>query len=173
MGSATCSETSAEAQLKAALCAISPPFCLPGLEIMDANPIYDNLARLPYFQKHTPSGSSLKQFYHYTQWIRQAGFAARFAKYDYGLVQNRKIYGQDIPPEYNLSNIKTKVRAWAGLDDQLGDPVDAKKLEDKLKAFKIDSKFNWLHNCGHMTFMWGKDSGKHFIDDLIAEVKAN
>jgi len=59
------------------------------------------------------------------------------------------------------------------LDDQLGDPVDAKKLEDKLKAFKIDSKFNWLHNCGHMTFMWGKDSGKHFIDALIAEVKAN
>jgi hypothetical protein len=78
MSPGACSETSAQSRFRAALCVVAPPFCVADLELTDADPKYDNIKRLPYFQKHTPSGSSLKQFYHYTQWIRQSGSHAKF-----------------------------------------------------------------------------------------------
>lgn len=117
MSPGTCSETSKDAEFRAALCAIAKPFCLAGLELTDADPRYDNIKRLPYFQKHTPSGSSLKQFYHYTQWIRQLPGKYKFQKYDYGYYLNREHYGTEIAPEWDMSHITTKVRAWSGLND--------------------------------------------------------
>lgn len=173
MSPGTCSETSKDAEFRAALCVIAKPFCLAGLEITDANPKYDNIKRLPYFQKHTPSGSSLKQFYHYAQWIKQFGALPKFQKYDYGYYQNRIHYGTEIAPEWDMSHIRTKVRAWAGLNDALADLKDTKRLESKLKELGVDAKMNYLDNCGHMTFMWGKNSGTHFIDAIIKELKMN
>ena len=93
--------------------------------------------------------------------------------YDYGYYLNRQHYGTEIAPEWDMGHIKTKVRAWSGLNDDLGDPTDSKLLEKKLKELGVDSKFTYLNGCGHMTFMWGLDSGRHFIDDILKELKQN
>lgn len=41
-------------------------------------------------------------------------------------------YGTPVPPEYNFSNITAPVALFVGSEDKLADPVDVKKLADKL-----------------------------------------
>lgn len=43
----------------------------------------------------------------------------KFQKYDHGTEENLKLYGVATPPEYNLSNIKTKVHIMYGSNDYL------------------------------------------------------
>lgn len=42
-----------------------------------------------------------------------------FRKYNYGKLQNKKIYGQDIPPSYNLSKVTTPVALYYAEHDAL------------------------------------------------------
>lgn len=172
MSPGACSESSAQARFNAALCELDKPLCVANLEIFDADPKYDNTKRLPYFKKHAPSGSSLKQFYHYTQWLRQRGSRAKFQKYDYGYYKNLQVYGQETAPEWDLRNIKTKVRAWAGLQDSLADPTDVQLLATRLQEYGVDAKFTFIDQCGHMTFLWGLNSGQKFIDAILEEIKS-
>ena len=51
---------------------------------------------MPVIAAHFPSGSSSKNFVHYTQ-IAKSG---QFKNFDYGEKQNMKIYGQKQPPFY-------------------------------------------------------------------------
>lgn len=140
----------------AELCKIAKPLCNAFLSIADANPKYDNTDRLPYFMKHSPSGSSLMQFLHYKQWVLQNGKHPEFTMYDYGYFENQKKYGQHSPPVWNLQNIKTKVRAFVGRQDKLGDVTDNSLLAARLNSYGVDATFRFYNDCGHMTFMWSK-----------------
>lgn len=46
-------------------------------------------------------------------------FTGRFHKLDYGVAKNMILYGSQQPPEYNLSNIRTKVHIIYGTNDYL------------------------------------------------------
>lgn len=167
-----CSETSAQSEFESALCKIAKPFCNGILAIADANPEYDNTKRLPYFMKHEPSGSSLMQFYHYKQWVKESDKHPEFKMYNYGHKENEKIYGQKTPPVWNLGNIKTKVRAYVGRQDKLGDIKDNSLLASKLNELGVDATFKWYQDCGHMTFMWGlPETAGLIIDDVIEDLK--
>lgn len=50
-------------------------------------------------------------------------FLGRFQKFDYGPSKNMKLYKSRKPPEYNLSNVKTKVHIIYGTNDYLVDPA--------------------------------------------------
>ncbi|XP_034250214.1 lipase 1-like [Thrips palmi] len=52
---------------------------------------------------HYPAGSSIRQMQHYAQGVN----SGKFAQYDYGKDRNLDLYGQETPPEYNLTNIRT------------------------------------------------------------------
>lgn len=45
--------------------------------------------------------------------------SGRFQKYDHGLEKNRRIYDKPQPPQYNLSNIRTKLHILYGTHDLL------------------------------------------------------
>lgn len=45
--------------------------------------------------------------------------AGKFHKLDYGSSKNLKLYGSRKPPEYNLTNIRTKVHIMYGTHDLL------------------------------------------------------
>lgn len=47
----------------------------------------------------------------------------RFQKLDHGLTTNLKLYGIQQPPEYNLSNIQTKIHIIYGTNDYVISPV--------------------------------------------------
>ncbi|XP_034240149.1 lipase 1-like [Thrips palmi] len=62
---------------------------------------------------HYPAGSSIRQIRHFSQCIA----AGKFMQYDYGKARNQALYGQDLPPEYNLTNIRTPTYLMYALGD--------------------------------------------------------
>ncbi len=40
-----------------------------------------------------------------------------FRKYDYGRLNNKKLYGNEQPPQYNLTNIRAPVHIYYGYGD--------------------------------------------------------
>ena len=47
----------------------------------------------------------------------------KFRRYDFGKKKNIEIYGQEEPPEYNISMITAPVATYWSDNDWLGDPV--------------------------------------------------
>lgn len=43
----------------------------------------------------------------------------RFQKFDFGSTENLEVYGSSTPPEYNLTNVKTKIHIIYGTHDYL------------------------------------------------------
>lgn len=88
-----------------------------------------------------PNSSSMKQFLHFAQLLRskqklfkkKSNFSnhsllfyieicsiflgARFAKYDYGIDENMKLYGTKKPPLYDLSKVTAPVAIFYGKND--------------------------------------------------------
>jgi len=62
---------------------------------------------LPVILGHTPAGASTHTVIHFAQGIN----SGKFQEFDYGRYENVKRYGQEHPPEYDL----TKVTAPVGL----------------------------------------------------------
>lgn len=62
---------------------------------------------------NSPNTISTKQFVHFGQLIR----SGLFRKFDYKRSANLRIYGQAEPPEYDLSNVMTKLFVYYGARD--------------------------------------------------------
>ena len=65
----------------------------------DWHPDIDNNARLAVDIAHSPSGAGWRQITHYDQTYQ----AKRFQRYDFGKKENLVRYGQEQPPEYDLT----------------------------------------------------------------------
>ena len=127
----------------------------------DANAERDNMERADVFIGHFPSGTSLKNV---VKW-QQGTQVDAFRKFDYGVEENRKKYGQDQPPNYNISNIEHKVHLFAGGEDLLSNPTDVQRLKEELK----NSVLYEYPKMGHLTFMTGIDMS--FMNDVILALK--
>ncbi len=117
---------------------------------MDADPKIDNLKRMGYYMWHEPAGTSIKNMKH---WM-QLHDSDRCQKFDYGKQQNLKVYGTEIPPAFNLSNIKTNVHLMAGDTDLLADPIDVVRIYNEIKDSSINATLRMYH-MGHATFLIG------------------
>ncbi|GBM04471.1 Lysosomal acid lipase/cholesteryl ester hydrolase [Araneus ventricosus] len=89
-----------------------------------------NSTRIHVYAAHTPAGTSVKSVIHYAQLY----LSRKFAKYDYGKEENFAHYGQETPPEYDLSPITAPVAVIWASHDNLADPTDVKLLLKKLKS---------------------------------------
>lgn len=65
-------------------------------------------------------GSSLKQFAHYGQNIKDRAFR----RWDHGMIRNRNLYGSVTPPSYNLGLITVDVTMHYTVSDTLLDERD-------------------------------------------------
>jgi len=107
----------------------------------------NNLKRIPIFMSHIPSGSSLKALLHLVQMFRKD----KFQKYDYGIENNKKIYGTEKVAEYDLGKIKDfPIALFSGENDRLAHPKDVEWLAENLKETLIYSKS--FEKMGHMSF---------------------
>jgi lysosomal acid lipase/cholesteryl ester hydrolase len=67
---------------------------------------------------HSPAGASAASIIHYAQGVN----SAKFMMYNYGRQQNLIEYGQELPPEYNVSKITAPVAMYWGQNDWLASP---------------------------------------------------
>ncbi|CAG0895845.1 unnamed protein product [Cyprideis torosa] len=107
---------------------------------------------IPHIVGHTPAGTSTKNVLHFAQGVKRPGFHM----FDYGTASNQEIYGQEEPPEYDLSKTTVPVFLYYGENDWLTVPRDVLWLSKRLPNLKgLDripfKKFN------HLDFLWAED----------------
>jgi len=107
-------------------------FCMFNYLMRWGDDYWDRTRKFLYFSQ-TPGGTSARTI---AQWMQQAA-SGRFGAYDHGSAElNRKHYGTDAAPDYQLANIRMPVSVIYGGDDHL---LDHSKLIDSLPncVFKL------------------------------------
>ncbi|XP_044019388.1 lipase 3-like [Aphidius gifuensis] len=117
------------------------------------------------FMCYSPSGASSKLFWHY----RQLEEYSKFSPYDYEDVdKNIKHYGQSVPPEYNLKNVKVPMLFYyAPRVDLLSMEKDVLELAKRVTSDVISEPIKW-DNFNHLDFATAKDV-KTLVNDLVIE----
>ncbi|XP_031635050.1 lipase 3-like [Contarinia nasturtii] len=124
------------------------------------NSYYDELLR--EYAAINPSGSSYLQYVHFGQLF----ISGRFQKFDYGRNRNMKLYMSRKPPEYNLSNVQTKVHIMYGDNDALVHPESIPKLISKInKTVVAVDKIPYFN---HLDFVMGRLV--HKVQSIILRV---
>lgn len=166
------------ARLEGQLCRLQPALCVNILAaICGYNPSNLDQARLPTYVNYTPSGTSVQNMAHWSQAVRQPGEAV-MRHYDYGtscrtLLDtprpcNQAVYGQLVPPQYNLSAIDNSLVLFTGGQDRLADPRDLQLMLQVLPSHHI-----LLHqhfpDYEHLDFIWGINAA-HRVYSSVLEV---
>ncbi|XP_055918939.1 lipase 1-like [Eupeodes corollae] len=113
-----------------------------------------NRTRFPMVLGHLPAGIATKQVLHYLQLIK----SDKFRQYDCEL-DNKKVYGQNEPPDYDLKKVTAPIALHYSLNDYLTEPVDILRLSKLLpNVVEINKLKPPLWN--HMDFVWAVDARK-------------
>ncbi|KAF2889783.1 hypothetical protein ILUMI_16390, partial [Ignelater luminosus] len=119
--------------------------------------------RLPVILTNTPAGTSNRQGQHYGQLI----LTKKFQKYDYGIVENLKIYGQPTPPQYDLSKITAPLGLYVGDRD-----IYAKKEDTDQTAAEVSNLavYRYIKGFSHLDVIWGIDAPSVVFNDILEQM---
>lgn len=97
-----------------------------------------------------------------------------FNQFDYDSVKmNRKIYGGDTPPPYDLSKITAPVNIYYSKDDATATIQNAVKLFPQLKNLKSTYEVP-IEDFSHVDFTYSRYLHRAIYDKLIRNInKAN
>ncbi|CAI2369947.1 unnamed protein product [Moneuplotes crassus] len=148
------------------ICKGFPIVCKLAIQLVaNENKELDEEKRLATFMGHYPSGCSLKSLHHFSQILN----SKRFQNFDYGKEKNLEIYGDEIPPEYDFSNIYgNKIIQVYGTADLLATPEDSLWLKEQLGDNLI---FSQEYDLGHMSFLLA--ANMTFFDDVMEVLQEN
>lgn len=109
---------------------------------------------LPAHICHTPSGSSINQFFHFGLEIRY-GYFGKYMK------------GSEIPSDFELWRITTPISIHFSPADSLVSPLDVQRLIPKL-----NNSLAYVQNVNekefnHIDFLWGIDSAALVYSKII------
>ncbi|CAG0892516.1 unnamed protein product [Cyprideis torosa] len=122
---------------------------------------------IPHIVGHTPAGTSTKNMLHFTQGVNRPGFNM----FDYGMASNLEIYGQEEPPEYDLSKTTVPVFLYYGENDWLTVPRDVEWLKTQLPNV-VASFLADLPSFNHLDFLWAIDVVTLTYNDIFPYVNA-
>lgn len=117
-----------------------------------------DMARLPVYLTHTPSGTSTKNMLHFSQSV----VSKKFRMYDMGSAAgNQARYGSPEPPEYPLEKITCKSMAiFSSLNDWFCDVKDLDGLRTRLTVPLLEDYVVPDKEFNHLDFLWGTDVGQ-------------
>lgn len=90
-----------------------------------------------------------------------------FAKYDYGLIKNLKVYGQIKAPNFDLNHIPASLPIWMGYggNDALADMKDVQRT---IKELQSKPDMLYLESYGHIDFLLSIYAKRDVYDNLIS-----
>jgi pimeloyl-ACP methyl ester carboxylesterase len=149
------------------LCRVDPQFCDKATDAMWGPSTEINNTRLPYIYTYEPSPTSNKNAAHWAQSIR----SMQFQMYDYGPVDNEKIYGTVLPPKYPLNKIPAdlKIALFTGGNDYLADPTDVAIL---VKDLVTPPYVHFEPNYAHCDYIWAENAPQLIYPDILRLVMA-
>ncbi|XP_034240362.1 lipase 1-like isoform X2 [Thrips palmi] len=143
--------------------AILMPHCLRIFDFIMGKihrPVNDYLLYL--ILHHYPAGASIKQMVHYIQ----SSYSGNFSLFDYGKDRNQELYGQDIPPLYNLTNIRTPTYFVYGSADATVNWKDVKILADRMNLGVV-KKLHLVVDYNHIDYLIATDADKVIYPALL------
>lgn len=117
------------------------------------DPARADQSMIPIILTHNPAGSSTQTLFHFAQGIS----SGRFQHFDWGRTDNVKHYGQDTPPEYDVSKIQVPITLFWANNDWLSSQKDINRLEKQLPHLRASHK---VPNpaFSHLDFLWATDA---------------
>lgn len=115
---------------------------------------------------NTPAGAALRQGIHYVQLIRDGGFR----QFDYDDKKtNQEMYGSDIPPSYNLTQITVPINLFHSKDDDTASFDNVMQLKPMLPNLKITYLVP-VADFEHVDFIYSRYIRKAINDRLITTI---
>jgi hypothetical protein len=119
------------------VCHFVPGICKTVAQVFLPEVAVDNLDRYAMYAANLPSGAGYRNFVYYAQMIN----TGRMVLYDYGKIENERVYGTPEPPILPLvAKYSIPTAIYSGSIDPLADPVDVAQLEIDLGDNLILSK---------------------------------
>ncbi|GAB4852869.1 sphingosine N-acyltransferase subunit lip1, variant 2 [Ancistrocladus abbreviatus] len=121
-----------------------------------------NNSRVDFYLQYEPHPSSSKNLNHLFQMIRKG----TFARYDYGIWKNMRIYGSIKPPAFDLSHIPDSLPVWMayGGHDDLADVMD---VQHTLRELQCKPELLYLENYGHVDFLLSVKAKEDVYEPMI------
>lgn len=119
---------------------------------------------------YTPSGVAVRQFIHYGQLINND----KFCQFNYdNKWTNRRIYGRNTPPSYNLTQITASINLYYTKGDDIGTIEDTIRLKNQLKNVK-STYLVPVDDFGHIDFGFSRYAKAIVYKQLLGNLnKAN
>ncbi|XP_037580482.1 lipase lipl-1-like [Dermacentor silvarum] len=136
---------------------------LPIQVVVGASSEQLNRTRIPVYIAHQPAGTSTKNIVHYAKNYR----ARNFKRYDYGLLENQKRYGQVTPPQFPLEKVRSRIGLFRGPSDRLADPTD---IDDLVKQIGKVVALNYdvpQQTFQHLDFVLGSYATEILHEPMI------
>ncbi|XP_070608372.1 lipase member K-like isoform X2 [Erythrolamprus reginae] len=96
--------------------------------------------------------------------------SGKLQAYDHGRLGNKFHYGQDSPPEYNVSAMTVPTAIWNGGNDWISDPEDVNQLITQTRNL-ISHKF--ISEWNHLDFIYGIDAPDKLYYDIMDLLQRN
>ncbi|KAL9231714.1 hypothetical protein vseg_006905 [Gypsophila vaccaria] len=121
-----------------------------------------NTSRVEYYLEYEPHPSSVKNLNHLFQMIRKG----TFAKYDYGLLKNMRVYGSVKPPTFDLNLVPESLPLWMayGGNDALADVID---VQHTIRELPCSKEVLYLDNYGHVDFLLSVTAKEDVYEHMI------
>lgn len=92
-----------------------------------------------------------------------------FRQYDFEDAKvNKRVYGQSVPPSYNLTQITAPVNLFYSMADNTGTFENVVQLKSQLRNVKT-SYMVPINNFGHVDFVYSRYAGR-VLNDKVVEV---
>ena len=114
---------------------------------------------------YEPGGTSLQNMKHWIQIYK----AKRAQKYDYGLVENLKHYGQTTPPVYDLKKMKGySIPSLMTISDAdpFANPQDTLDFVDNIENKKVVNILS-LTNYNHIDYFWADSAVQEIFPKVM------
>ncbi|KAJ2945848.1 hypothetical protein O0L34_g4754 [Tuta absoluta] len=118
---------------------------------------------LPVFLSHLGTGTSWKTAIHFAQEVNSGG---NFQKFDYGSFHNKRIYGTETPPAYDLSKVTLPISLFWAKNDLLSGEADIKKLLSKLPP-STESYEVPFPDFNHLDYLWAVDANSLLNNKIL------
>lgn len=138
---------------------------------------------VPLQVAYAPSGTSVKNMAHWAQLVRQSAEHGKplFRRYDYGTACaspagrpqscNRRMYGADEPPAYDISGIRgVPIALFSGVQDILADAVDVQTLLEALPPGAVVATKRQV-SFEHLDFTWGLSAARLVYPEVLEVLK--